>query len=247
MSTHFTILMLGYNSLPFIEKSLASALGQEYDNFDVIAIDAATNDGTWDLLSRYQDDPRLTTVRNERRRYVVENTFSGCRIAKPGTVMVQLDFDDWLASHRVLSILDEVYSAGDVWMTYGTYTEYPPRDVSHLYSAYPHEVIEANSFRTYSRWLASHLRTFRRELCLQIDQDALRGPDGEFVKTAGDVALMYPMLEMAGHHSRYVPEILYVYNKLNPLSDDRVDPVDQEHVAAVLRGLPPQQPLRELV
>ena len=89
-------------------------------------------------------------------------------LSKPNSIIVSVDGDDWLKNGKVLSKLNEVYNSGEVWMTYGTYEEFPYRDVSYIYQPYPREVIESNSFREY-RWLASHLRTYRRELFLKIN------------------------------------------------------------------------------
>ena len=36
------------------------------------------------------------------------------------------------------------------------------------------------------------------------------------------MAFMFPMLEMAGAHSRHLSDILYVYNQSNPINDYKV-------------------------
>ena len=67
---HYTILMVGWNSKEWIEKSLQSCLTQDHPNFDVIAIDAQTTDGTYDyLVSQQELFDNLTVVRNETRKY----------------------------------------------------------------------------------------------------------------------------------------------------------------------------------
>jgi len=41
---------------------------------------------------------------------------------------------------------------------------------------------------------------------------------------APDVAIMYPLLEMCEPGKiRFVPEVLYVYNDLNPLNEHKLD------------------------
>ena len=73
MNNHFTIMMLGYNSAPWIRRCVESALGQKYKNFSVVAVDAETNDGTYDILKEYEKDPAFTLIRNKKRKYVNEN------------------------------------------------------------------------------------------------------------------------------------------------------------------------------
>ena len=53
---------------------------------------------------------------------------------------------------------------------------------------------------------------------------------------SGDAAFMYPMLEMARERSAYVKEIMYVYNKTNPLSEDKIDIHRQEQIAKYIRS-----------
>jgi len=54
------------------------------------------------------------------------------------------------------------------------------------------------------------------------DKD-LRDLYGNYFKTAWDVAIMMPVLEMAGFdRSQFIKEILYVYNKITPFNDDKL-------------------------
>ena len=66
----------------------------------------------------------------------------------------------------------------------------------------------------------SHLRTFRRELFLSID-DNDEDTDGEYYSMAGDFAFMFPMLEMAGVDLN-IQDVMYVYNRTNILAEDKL-------------------------
>ena len=82
------------------------------------------------------------------------------------------------------------------------------------------EVIESNSFRK-DKWRASHLRTFKYKLWKNLDKNDLK--DGEkYYEMTYDQAIMLPLLEMASERSKYIPQILYVYNKDNPLNVDKI-------------------------
>ena len=60
---------------------------------------------------------------------------------------------------------------------------------------------------------------------------------GEFWATTSDQAMMWPMAEMCGpDHFCAINEVLYIYNRLNPLSDDRVHRVDQLTTEQSIRG-----------
>ena len=64
----------------------------------------------------------------------------------------------------------------------------------------------------------------------------MRDEDGSYFKTAWDVAFMIPMLEMAAGRFIYIPNILYVYNRWNPISDDVINAVDQNRVDQLVRS-----------
>lgn len=242
-NNHFTILMNGYNSAPWIRTSVLSALGQDYDNFDVICVDACTNDGTMDVLEEYRFNPKVSILRNATRKFQLENISLGVSWAEEKSIIVTLDFDDWLPHNKVLQQLNNIYTK-DVWMTYGTYEEHPKASVSHIYRAYPDEVIKSNSFRNH-RWLASHLRTFRKELFAKI-KDEDKKFNGEYLKYAGDLAFMLPMLEMAGEKSRYISDIMYVYNRTNPLSEDKVAIAESDRNAKFIKAKTPYERLSSL-
>jgi glycosyltransferase involved in cell wall biosynthesis len=54
-----------HNCRPFIERSVHSALTQDYPNFEVIICDDHSNDGTWEFLQQIKD-PRVRVFRNQK-------------------------------------------------------------------------------------------------------------------------------------------------------------------------------------
>ena len=228
MNNHFTILTLGYNTKDWIGRCLDSIVDQDYDNYDVIAIDACTTDGTFDIVRQYEiEHDRMTVVRKNHRCFQVENTLHGVLLSKPNSIIVTVDFDDWLPDNQVLNRLNAVYNP-DVWMTYGTYCEYHGNEQYRFFPPgffyrYPNNIVENNDFRSH-RWLASHLRTFRRELFLNINHDDLIDPRTKtYYDMAGDFCFMLPMIEMCGERFEHIPDTMYVYNRTNELSEDKHD------------------------
>lgn len=245
MNNHFTIIIPSYNVEQWVDRTLSSALNQKYDNFDVIFIDAKSSDRTYDIALSYTEKySNLKVIRNEKRKYPIENIKVGTLEAKDNSICINLDGDDWLKDDQVLNKLNDIYT-DDVWMTYGTYEEFPYRDVSIHYYAYPNYVIENNLIRKFN-WLASHLRTYRKELFLHINDNDMRDEQGNYLSMAGDVALQFPMLEMSGFHSRYVPDILYVYNRTNTLSESNVDINYQQKIEQYIRNKQKYKKLEKL-
>ncbi len=240
MNIKYGFICCGYNCVQWVDQSIFSMLNQEYKNFKIICMDAQSSDGTYEKLLIHQDNyPDVISVyRNTERKYQVENTMLAAKMAEDCDVLITVDLDDFLAHSKVLNKLNEIYSDTNVWMTYGSYCHFPYQDVSHLYHDYPEDVKIAGTFKQYGRWLSSHLRTFKRKLFLNIPDNDLKNLKGNYIDMAGDAAFMYPMLEMSRERTKFIPDILYVYNKTNPLSEDRVDVKRQEAAAHEIKCKP---------
>jgi len=243
MRNTYTFVCCGYNCESWVSASLNSMLSQDYDDFKIICIDAQSTDETHKILKKYEQKypDKIAVYKNEKRKYQIENTKFGVSVSDPNSIIVTVDLDDWLANNNVLSTLNNYYTSSDVWMTYGTYCHYPYQNVSHLYHDYPEEIKHSGTFKKYSKWLASHLRTFRAKLFLAIPEEALKNKFNEYYDMAGDCAFMYPMLEMSRERTRFVKEILYVYNRVNPMSDDKINVKKQEQCAEEIK----QKPINE--
>ena len=236
---HYSIVMVGYNSAPWIRKCVESALEQNHSDFEVVAIDAETNDGTYEILKEYETHENFKLIRNDPRKYQSENIKTGVMESADNSIICTLDFDDWLIDSDVLTYLDTVYN-DNVWMTYGQYSEYWGEGNKWTQgrmgrARYPRDVEQTNSFRK-AKWKSTHLRTFRKELFMNIkDEDFIDSATGKMYTMAGDVSFMIPMLEMCGERYEVASRPLYAYNRTNPISDDKVSKSEQRRQAADIR------------
>ena len=154
---------------------------------------------------------------NVSRIYQTENFLIGSLLSKKNTIIVSLDGDDWLPHNNILNILNDIYLSTQCLMTYGNYIEFPHRNIKWAWKK--KTVEELNNIRQNS---LSHLRTWRRELFLNIDIEDLK-MDLKFPKMAGDVSVLLYMVEMYPEKCQYINNIMYVYNKTNILSDNNID------------------------
>ncbi len=228
MFNKFIIVVPVYNGEKWIEHCLDSIMTQDYSNFDVIVIDDCSDDNTWDLIKGFD----CKRIRNDKRNgSALENIIKGIKWLSDGPmdIIVTVDGDDYLADKTVLTYLNEVYQ-GDIWLTYGSFLPLSGRfknTCQNLAKAktpckegYLVEVsLTPQTYRKSGLWFTSHLRTFRRWLWDKIDDKDLRDEGGEYFKVAWDLAFMYPMIEMAGRHIKFIDRILYMYNDLNPFCD----------------------------
>lgn len=245
---NISIVISTRNSEQYIEKCLDSAVNQDYSKFEIIFLDANSNDKTYEKALKYKNVfSNIQIIKNETRKYQGENIRIGTELSKNKSIIVTLDGDDWFPHSKVLSRINNIYLEKDCWMTYGSYIEYPYRDVSFHYHEYPREIKENNRFRNY-KWMASHLRTFRRELFLKIKEEDLKDSfTNNYFSMAPDLSFQLPMLEMCpSDKSVFINDILYVYNKENPLSEDKIDIQEQERIANLIKSKPSYNKINKL-
>ena len=102
-------------------------------------------------------------------------------------------------------------------------------------------------FRSNARqdkWRASHLRTFKHSLWKELDHKDLKDEEGNYFKMTYDQAIMLPLLEMASERSKYIPHLLHVYNKENPLNIDKNKALEQSALAQKIRAKKPYKRLK---
>ncbi len=231
------------NAQNYIEKCLKSLMDQRYPNWTCQVIDDASTDQTYEKACGSTRGPNETSVhKNVDRMGALRNICRAIEMQSPDPedVIVTLDGDDWFAHARALERIAAVYQDPLVRLTYGML-----RLLSNdtLYAtAYPHKVVDQRTFRS-SDWHASHPRTFKYELWKKIDPSHLLDPTtGRHWEMAWDMAMMFPMIEMCGPAEfRHIPEVLYVYNDVNPMNDNRVDPPLQRDCEARLRAMSPYE------
>lgn len=248
---HFKLVVPAYNCENWIEKCLISIKTQVHQDFECIIYNDSSTDGTGqkidNFLLRYGDD-RFQVVHNSSNMKALHNIVEGFKKINskesPDSILAVIDGDDYLFCEYSLSLVNQVYEQReDLMLTYGSFIMWPtgensfPRD-------FPKEVIMHNSYRSHP-FISSHLRTFKSKLWNAIDDKDLRDEDGQYFKAGWDVSFMIPMLEMAAGRFQYIPNILYVYNRWNPISDDVIRSQDQQRVDRLIRTRTPYQPLRD--
>lgn len=161
----------------------------------------------------------------------VENFYEVTQDCQPGDVIVMLDGDDWLAHDRVLARIAKEYEDPDVWMTYGSFVFADGRPGSAAPVVGPPRA---------APFTATHLKTFRAKL--------FHHADIEHSTLAWDLAVMFPLLELAGTHARFIPDVLYTYNLSSSFewSASNADRQLEAEAALAIRSRPSYQPLDRL-
>jgi glycosyltransferase involved in cell wall biosynthesis len=213
---HFSIVINACNQEEWISKCIESCVTQNYENYEVIMVDAKSDDRTFEIAKEFEEKySNFRVYQNEVRLPQIANIWFLTGKSKDKSIIVTVDGDDYLKNNEVLNKLEQIYD-DSVWMTYGNFENFHGQKAGWVYK-YPDFIIENNFFREFD-WLATHLRTYRKELFTKIDVEDFKR-NGEWMSTTGDQAFMIPMLEMAGKRSRFIDEPLYVYNDLLESND----------------------------
>lgn len=262
------IVTPSYKNIKWFEKNLQSLLNQKYGNYRILYIDDCSPDGTGEavrqLLEKKQvhyrqiffDDSfcensqeitekfsqlvneeknAFILVCNAHRCGALENLYRAIHSCQDQEIVATVDGDDWLYDDQVLKRLNEAYSGDEVWLSHGCLMEYPWGNVTWCEPVLP-EAIEQNSFRKFK--CPSHLRTFYAWLFKKIKLEDLLYK-GKFFPMAWDMAMMFPMIEMAGERHAYQAKVNYVYNMANQINDNKVDPDLQNELDRFIRNKPP--------
>lgn len=226
----FKFMVVGGPAENYIERCLASITNQRYTKWSAQVIIDPVGDKTYDRAIKFESD-KMKIKLNETRQYNVKNFLDASKLLNPADedIMIMVDADDWLAHNDVLSTLIKYYdSIPELLVTHGTWTPYPHNLAPHYripgnHNNRPYEEEEFRQNIRKFQWRGSHLKSFKHKVWKHLKEEDLKDANGDFITVTGDLALMWPLLEMAGFDRvKFVPEILYIYNMETPFNDDKV-------------------------
>lgn len=219
------------NCRGFLLPAAKSLLSQTHGDWVAFFRDDSSDDGG---PGEIPSDPRIIIQRNESRVGGLANLHGGIvgNGLLPSDVVCVMDGDDYLTRPDALSLLSEVYLSSGCLLSYGQYeTEGTPAGHCRPYSRSEFGGLRGGGF------LASHLKTFRYSLyeeAMRQDPDCERYRDssGAFFGMAWDVALMTPLLEVAGFDRvAFNPHVVYHYRQ-HPLNEHHINVSEQRRCAA---------------
>lgn len=235
----FAIIIPSYNNKNWYKRNLNSVFSQHYHNYRIIYIDDCSPDNTGQMVNEYikllNMEHKITVITNEERNGALANIYKAIHLCQPHEIIVNLDGDDWLAHPFVLNHLNAIYQDSNVWLTYGQF-QWWPKNVPGFSHNVPTDILEQNKIRDYG-WATSALRTYYAGLYQKIKKEDLLYND-VFFPMAWDLAIMFPMIEMAGTHCKFVDEILYIYNTESNINDHKVNGTQQIDLGNIVRGKP---------
>lgn len=239
------VIITSYNNKEWYEKNLSSVFSQHYKNYRIIYIDDCSTDGTAELVEAYihehNQQQRTIIIKNKMRHFKMENLWQAIHMCNDNEIIIEYDGDDWLPHNDVFSRINKAY-ASDIWLTYSDLISWPTGKPGPNRTI-ANNIVEKNEFRKFNGCFWSMLRTYYAWLAQEIAlKDLLL--NGSFITRTSDVAIMFPMIEMAGNHFTYINEPLYIYNVQTLLNDSKVSPTLQKRIELLLRRKQPYTPLK---
>ncbi len=246
MSNRFVFVAPMFNASAYVGQMLASVAGQSYDNWRVILIDDVSSPEEQitsnriiftyqELLSRMGKDPSRLQVTwngddpNRGKQWEVSNVLHGIRMCDDNDIVCRIDADDWLTDLDCLSFLDHIYDqtgAEALWTAHRW--AFTDKNIS---GPIPYD---ADVYKY--PWVSSHLKTFRKRLINNVNDENFRGEDGNYIRRAGDQAIYLPILHNTQKRG-YVPRVCYHYTvKDEPATYQTSDAIFQRDEALFLRA-----------
>lgn len=229
MNNRFVFIIPYRNVKTFIKDCYESILAQKYKNWIAIFCDDSSDDNTSSMIPKNDNfflkfnSKRITALPNIHRGIIESNLHDE-------DIICILDGDDFLIRTDALDILNSLYQ-DETLLTYGQYI-WPNGQLGHCKS-YTKE--EFDNLRTGGYW-ASHMRTFKyklyKELLVQDPElSCYKNSKGEFYTITYDVAIMTPLMEIAGlDRIKFNPLPIYYY-RIHQQNDHFVDSRLQKEVA----------------
>ena len=219
---HIVVMVCSYNNAKYYQWNLDSVFEQQYKNYHVIYVDDCSDDNTGlfveDYVHQKEMQDKFIIYCNAERRKALANLYYAIHTCKSTDIIVILDGDDRFASSRVLQRINQAYADPNIWLTYGQFREHPS-GVLGFCRPYPRRIVDRCGFR-YHMDTPSHLRTFYAGLFHKIRKEDLMF-QGSFFPVTYDLAIMFPMVEMARRHHRFIGDVLVDYNGANPINDHK--------------------------
>ncbi len=215
----FVFIIPFYNVRNYIQECCNSLLNQTNQNWIAILADDQSTDGTCDLIPK---DNRFIVKRTPYRMTALPNIHFAIMESNLNDedIICILDGDDYLLRADAIDIIDNLYQDDKTLVTYGQYV-YSNGNIGHCRNYNQFLFDRVRDGREY--W-ASHLRTFKYKLYKEIlnqdpDLSCYKDNNGDWYKMTYDVAIMLPLLEMAGFDRvKFNPLPVYLY-RIHPNND----------------------------
>jgi len=204
-----------WNAKKYLKTYIDSLKIQNYKDFQVFLIDDMSEDNGSELLKELiHNDDRFKLIENTEKKFKLRNLDELISNFDDEDIVVEVDADDFLLGNDVLNLISKIYSDKTTWLTNGSFM-FSNGTIGFSQECNP-DTIRTDEFRF------SHLRTWKSFLWKNIPKENFLDNNGDYYKSAPDVAYSFPLLELCGKkHYKFINKILYVYNEISPYNEHK--------------------------
>ena len=220
MVPKISVIMPSFNVAGYIRTCMESVLGQNLSDIEVIAVDAGSTDGTWEILEEVEKkDSRLRVIKSERKSYGYQVN-QGISLAV-GEFVAVAETDDKIApdAYEILYRVAQETGADYVKGVAEVFMETPVgEDIRYEMRIYPKDQYEANEGRItvipkerpelvlldYYLWNGIYKREFAKRIRLNESAGAAYQDIGFMIQVHSNARLAV-----------YLDKVVYYYRKDN--------------------------------
>ena len=193
-----SIITVTHNSAKYLQECIDSVVQQTYNNIEHIVIDGGSEDGTLDIIKRYDNHIAKWISEDDNGMYDAIN--KGMNLAT-GEVIGILNSDDMLASKEVISQVVKCFQEHKVDSLYGDLVYVDQKNTKKIIRYW--KGLSYNRFRFNYGWMPAHPTFyFRRDLLSD-----LGGYESHYF-TAADYEFMARYLYRYRISARYLPLLI---------------------------------------
>ena len=160
-----SVVVCTYNGGLFIEEQIISILKQTYPAIEVIIIDDASTDNTYQLLEQFKTDKRVQLYQNEKNVGFNLNFSAACEKAT-GTYIAIADHDDIWELNKIEALVQTIQSDADTVLVHGKSARFETKGKPHLRSLKYMHHYKGSDIRNFylKNPISGHNILFRKEL-----------------------------------------------------------------------------------
>lgn len=98
-----SVIIPCHDGVPFVRQAINSVLRQSHSHTEVVVVDDASTDESWEVISSYGDT--LIAIRNDRNQGACYSRNRGATLAS-GEFLLFLDADDYIEPDTIAALID---------------------------------------------------------------------------------------------------------------------------------------------
>lgn len=208
----FRVVIRGRNCQVYLRDCLDSLIKQTYSTWKATIVLDAPQDGSLQIAQKYaRRDRRISVHVNKKHIGVAANVWKGIFLtnANDEDVIAILDADDELYINALEIVAKEFAKNPKLLATYGSYWRFDMKKRTKTSRPY-----KKNKPVRKQTWHGSHLKTFKFKLMKHVPKECLKDSKGEWYQAASDLALMIPILELAGlDRAKHISRCIYKWRR----------------------------------